>query len=248
MVSILGAASGGLEYGQALIDTVGHNLANVNTFAFKRTRVVAEGMPSMPGQPGSFARSGVAELTVDRIFSPGFAQTTNDPLQFSITDDAFFKVRNVDGAVVVTRDGSLGTDGQGNVVSSTGLLLEPPISVPAGYSHPSIDTSGVVTAADATGNKQVVGQISMVRYKSPQTLLDLGGGLYEETVNSGISVGGVPGDGTFAPIVPGSIEGSNVEVATEFANLLIAQRAYQASAKTFSVADTMQAIASNLTK
>lgn len=248
MVSILGAASGGLEYGQALIDTVGHNLANVNTFAFKRSRVLAEGIPGMPGQTASPARSGIAELTVDRIFSPGFAQATNDPLQFSITDDAFFRVRNVDGAVVMTRDGSLGTDGQGNVVSSAGLLLEPPISLPPGYSHPSIDVNGVVSAADATGNKQSVGQISLVRYKSPQTLLALGGGLYEETVNSGLSVAGVPGDGTFAQIVPGSLEGSNVEVATEFANLLIAQRAYQASAKTFGVADTMQAIAANLTK
>lgn len=248
MVSILGAASGGMEYGQALIDTVGHNLANVNTFAFKRTRVLAEGVPGIPGQLGGATRSGVAELTVDRIFAPGFAQTTNDPLQFSITDNAFFKVRNVDGAVVVTRDGSLGTDGQGNVVSSTGLLLEPPISIPAGYSHPSIDLNGVITAADPTGNKQALGQISLVRYKSPQTLLALGGGLYEETINSGTSVNGAPGDGTFAQIVPGSVEGSNVEVATEFANLLIAQRAYQASAKTFGVADTMQAIAANLTK
>lgn len=248
MVSIMGAASGGMEYGQALIDTVGHNLANVNTFAFKRTRVVAEGMPSVPGAGGAGARSGVAQLTVDRIFSPGFAQAANDPLQFSITDDAFFHVKNVDGAVVMTRDGSLGTDGQGNVVSSTGLLLDPPISLPAGYSHPVIDENGVISAADSTGNKQSLGQISLVRFKSPQTLLALGGGLYEATVNSGTPAYGVPGDGTFAQVVPGAIEGSNVDVATEFANLLIAQRAYQASAKTFSVADTMQSIASNLTK
>jgi flagellar basal-body rod protein FlgG len=248
MVSILGAASGGLEYGQALIDTVGHNLANVNTFAFKRTRVVAEGRPVLPGTTGGSGRAGVAELTVDRIFSPGFAQATNDPLQFSITDDAFFHVKNVDGAVVMTRDGSLGTDGDGNIVSSTGLLLDPPISLPAGYLHPAIDVNGTITATDSTGYKKPVGQISLVRYKSPQTLLALGNGLYEETVNSGTPVTGVPGDGTFAQIVPGVLEGSNVEVATEFANLLIAQRAYQASAKTFGVADTMQAIASNLTK
>jgi flagellar basal body rod protein FlgG len=248
MVSILGAASGGLEYGQALIDTVGHNLANVNTFGFKRTRVLAEGMPISSTLPGISARSGVAELTVDRIFAPGFAQATNDPLQFGITDDAFFRVQNVDGASVMTRDGALSTDGQGNVISSTGLLLVPPISIPPGYSQPSIDVNGVVTAADAAGTKQEVGRIGLVRYTSPQTLLALGGGLYEETVNSGTPVTGFPGDGTFAQIVPGSVEGSNVDVATEFANLLIAQRAYQASAKTFGVADTMQAIASNLTK
>lgn len=248
MVSILGAASGGLAYGQALIDTVGHNLANVNTFAFKRTRVLAEGIPVSPNEVGKPAHSGVAELTVDRIFSPGFSQATNDPLQFSITDDAFFRVQNVDGASVMTRDGSLITDGQGNVTSSTGLLLVPPISIPPGYSHPSIDVNGVVTAADPAGARQQLGRISLVRYTSPQTLLALGGGLYEETVNSGVPVTGLPGDGTFAQIVPGSVEGSNVDVATEFANLLIAQRAYQASAKTFGVADTMQSIASNLTK
>ncbi len=248
MVSILGAAAGGMAYGQSLIDTVGNNLANVNTFGFKKSRVLAEGRPQLPGQTGEPGRTGVAELTIDRIFSPGFAQMTNDPLQFSITDDAFFRVRNVNGTVALTRDGALSVDGQGNIISSGGLLLEPPLSLPPGYSHPAIDLAGVVSAADSAGNKQTFGQISLVRYTSPQTLVSLGGGLYRETVNSGTPVTGVPGDGTFAQIVPASVEGSNVDVATEFANLLIAQRAYQASVKTFSVADTMQAIAANLTK
>jgi flagellar basal body rod protein FlgG len=248
MVSILGAAAGGLAYGQALIDIVGHNLANVNTFSFKRTRIVAEGSPKLPGEGGEGAHMGVSVLTEDRIFSTGFAQTTGDPLNFSIGDDSFFRVRNLDGSPALTRYGALSVDGAGQVIVGGLRQLDPPVTLPEGFSHPAINNDGTIVAMNLAGEKREIGRITLVRFKSPQTLEALGEGMYRPTVNSGTAVDGFPGDPGFDPVVVGALEGSNVEIATEFANLIIGQRAYQASAKTFSVGDAMFAIATNLTK
>ena len=83
---------------------------------------------------------------------------------------------------------------------------------------------------------------------NPQGLIPIGEGLFRESANSGRRTDGAPATDGFSPIAPGGVEGSNVELAEEFTNLLIAQRAYQASAKTFSVGDEMLALATNLTR
>jgi flagellar hook-basal body protein len=88
----------------------------------------------------------------------------------------------------------------------------------------------------------------MVRFVNPQGLATLGDGLYGETVNSGATTEGTPGSPGFAAIIPGGLEASNVDLAEEFTTMIIAQRAYQASAKSFSVGDEMLAIATDLTK
>jgi flagellar basal body rod protein FlgG len=173
---------------------------------------------------------------------------TEDPLHFAIQDDAFLRVHDLDGSIAYTRFGQLSTDAAGNVTAYGGRFLEPPVTVPAGMTTPSVDNAGVITALDSTGARQQIGQLTMVRFTNPQGLATLGDGLYGETVNSGPTTDGTPGSPGFATITPGGLEASNVDLAEEFTNMIIAQRAYQASAKTFSVGDEMLAIATNLTK
>ena len=247
MVTILGAAASGLAHNQAVMDVIGHNLANVNTQGYKKFRALAEGRPDAAAQPEG-GRLGVAETTRDLVFSQSASQSTDDALHFSIQDDTFFRVQDSDGSAAFTRLGSLSVDSNRNITAYRGRLLQPPVTVPEGMSQPGIDQAGVITALDESGSRQAIGQVTLVRFTNPQGLEAMGEGLYRETVNSGASSEGNPTENGFAGVIPGTLEGSNVEIAEEFTNMIIAQRAYQASAKTFSVGDAMLAIATDLTR
>jgi flagellar basal body rod protein FlgG len=247
MTTILGAAASGMQHHARVIDAVANNVANVNTAGFKRTRPLGEGAPSTIEQPMT-PRMGVALTAFDVVQATGPARSTEDPLHFAIQDDAFFRVREADGSPVYTRFGALSLDSEGNVTAYGGRLLDPPLVVPQGATQAAIDDRGLVTALDGAGARQEVGQLAFFRFMNPQGLEEIGDGLYRETVNSGAVTEGIAGREAFAPLLTASIEGSNVDLAEEFTTLIIAQRAYQASAKTFSVGDQMLAVATDLTR
>ena len=207
---------------------------------------MAEGRPDATATPDT-SRLGVADTTRDIIFTGAAAQMTDDPLQFAIQDDTFFRVRDIDGTAAFTRFGKLSADAAGNITAFHGRFLDPPVTLPDGMTQPSIDQAGVITAVDPDGVHQTIGQLTMVRFTNAQGLETMGEGLYRETVNSGSQVEGLPGSSGFSALMPGALEGSNVDIAEEFTNMIIAQRAYQACAKTFSVGDAMLDLATKLT-
>lgn len=248
MPSILSAAASGMIHNQAIIDVVGNNVANVNTAGFKRARPLNQGAPE-PALPLRGGRLGVAQATSDIMFARGALQRTDNPLHFVLADaDTFFAVRDLDGSVLYTRVGALDVDAEGNIVALGGRQLEPPVALPDGHREPAIDASGAITAVDESGQPQTIGQLTLVRFANPQGLEQIGDGLYRETANSGAPTVVEPGSGEFAGLLPGFLEGSNVELAEEFTTMLIAQRAYQASLKSFQVGDEMLALATNLTR
>jgi flagellar hook protein FlgE len=63
--------------------------------------------------------------------------------------------------------------------------------------------------------------------------------LFEATANSGTPIVTTAGTGSAGTIIPSELEESNVDLGTEFTNMIIAERAYQANARTLSVSDTM---------
>lgn len=247
MTTALGAAASGMQHNQNVMDVIGNNVANVNSFAFKKSRTLAEGRPDASASPDT-ARLGVSDTTIDLIFNAAADQTTDSPLNFAIQDDTFFPVHDLDGSIAYTRFGGLSTDSAGNVTAFGGRLLEPNVVVPDGLHDPSIDQGGVISARDDAGVSTQLGQITLTRFTNPQGLETLGDGLYRESVNTGATTSGTPGTPGFASIIPGAVEASNVDLAEEFTNMIMAQRAYQASAKSFSVGDEMLATATDLTR
>ena len=248
MTTILGAAASGMVYHQQWMDAIGHNLANVNSQAFKLTRTISEGSPSADYSEGA-QRLGVAKATFDPVFHVGPALRTGEPLHFAIQDDTFFRLRDFDGATVFTRVGALSADAEGNITGVSGRLLDPPITVPPGTKDIAVDIAGVVSGIDeTTPARQPFGQLSFVRFLNPAGLDDMGDGLYRETANSGPIEEGTAGSPGFSVLLTGAVEGSNVEIAEEFTSMIIAQRAYSASAKTFKIGDDMLALATNLTR
>ena len=244
MTSILAAAASGMQHNQTVLDVRGHNLANANSLGFQRFRVLAEGAPTAPGAP---SRLGISETQIDLLVAPGELIPTGDPMHFALADDAFFQVRDFGGETVLTRVGALTFDATGQITTADGRLLDPPITMPAGSTSPTIDTDGLLTAINPEGELAAAGQLQLVRFGNSSGLEALGGGLYRETANSGTAIVGTAGEGPFAALVTRTLEGANVETALEVANIIVAQRAYQANARSFSIGDQMLEIATDLT-
>lgn len=246
MTTILSAAASGMLHNQLVLDTVAHNVANANTDGFKRVRPLAQGEP-LPGDITE-GKLGVALTTLDRVFAPGPLRPADDPLAFAILDDALLTVRLPGGGTAYTRVGYLRVDAAGNVVTPSGYLLDPPVTVPPGFTSVAIDATGTIAALSPTGAEEELGRVTLARFPNPQGLRALGEGLFAPTANSGEPVLGFPGEAGFAELSPGMVEASNVELASELTTLLIAQRAYQACARAFRVGDEMIAIATKLTQ
>ncbi|MGP8248265.1 MAG: flagellar hook protein FlgE [Bryobacteraceae bacterium] len=109
-----------------------------------------------------------------------------------------------------------------------------------------IGNGGTVLAEYSDGNEVVVGQIAMASIRNPDSLITIGNDNYElsaETANPSI---GVPGTGGRGTVQGGSLEASNVDIATEFTNLIVYQRAYEANAHVVTTADQLSQDTINL--
>ncbi|MGI6559163.1 MAG: flagellar hook-basal body complex protein [Limnochordia bacterium] len=103
----------------------------------------------------------------------------------------------------------------------------------------SIDTRGVITARFSNGLTQTLGQIALAVFANPMGLARLGDNLFEQTNNSGIAQIDAPGVGSRGHISPSSVEMSNVDLAQEFTNMIVAQRGFQANSRVISASDEM---------
>ncbi len=102
----------------------------------------------------------------------------------------------------------------------------------------SIGSDGVITGSFSNGQKLALGQIALASFANPQGLDNLGNLLYSTTPNSGVAHVGTPGTGVLGTLVGGSVEESNVDLAKQLTNLIIAQEAYQANTKVVTTSDT----------
>ena len=103
----------------------------------------------------------------------------------------------------------------------------------------SIDSSGVISTQFSNGQTQAVGQLAVATVNNQQGLERLGGNKYAATIASGQASVGVGGAGGRGTIEGGELEGSNVNISTQFSNLIVAQNAYQANAKSVSTFNTV---------
>jgi flagellar hook protein FlgE len=96
----------------------------------------------------------------------------------------------------------------------------------------TVQANGTIEGTFSSGQSLALGQVAVASFANNQGLADVGGNDYQSTAASGPAVIGVAGTGGRGTIIGGSIEQSNVNIATEFAKLIIAQQAYSANAKT----------------
>lgn len=258
MMGALWTAATGMRAQQTNIDVTSNNLANANTFGYKKVRAEFKdlmyrtakeaGTPMQSGTQtpvGTEIGMGVRNSATNRMFSQGDFQQTENPLDVVIEGDGFFQIQKPDGTLAYTRDGAFKVDGNGQVVTSDGFLLVPQITVPQGSSNLSISSEGTVNVKIGENLSQI-GQISIARFINPSGLTAIGKNMFQPTAASGQAVVGNPGTDGFGSIQQGYVEMSNVKVVEEMVNLIVAQRAYEANSKSVQTADEMLGMANNL--
>ncbi|MEW5701269.1 MAG: flagellar hook-basal body complex protein [Candidatus Zixiibacteriota bacterium] len=103
----------------------------------------------------------------------------------------------------------------------------------------SIDNVGVITGVFTNGVSRTLGQIILGDFNNPGGLLKTGETMYTTSANSGDAVRGAAGSTINATISSGALEGSNVDLAQEFTNVIISQRGFQANARVISTSDQL---------
>lgn len=111
-----------------------------------------------------------------------------------------------------------------------------------------IGTDGMITGVFTNGLSRNLGQVALSTFANVGGLSRTGNNAFVETPASGAAQIGGPGTGGRGTILGGSLEGSNVDLGTEFSNMIITQRGYQANARTITTADTMLQEAVNLVR
>jgi flagellar basal-body rod protein FlgG len=239
----------GTQAQQARIDIIANNLANIGTVGFKRIRAQFEDLfyetissPTGPGSPPTglqFGR-GVRIVSTDHVYSGGSLRETGQSLDLAIEGDGFFAIQRLNGDVAYTRNGSFRLDVDGNLTTPSGLLLDPPITLPTNTLNISITEDGRVRVLQP-GNPATteVAQIQLTRFQNPGGLESIGGTLLRETESSGTPTTGNPAEDAFGRVKQGSLEESNVSIAEELVAMIIAQRAFEANTRVIAAADDM---------
>lgn len=124
--------------------------------------------------------------------------------------------------------------------SSSVTLTQNQDGYSTGYlNYLSVNTGGILTAYYSNGQKEDLYQVSLYNFPSEYGLRREGGNLFSETPNSGAAIEGVPGEDGLGTIAQSTLEQSNVDLAMEFANLILGQRGFQANTKVITTADSI---------
>ena len=106
-----------------------------------------------------------------------------------------------------------------------------------------IDDEGVIFARFSNGGSQTVGKVALTRFPNVNGLTKLGYTTWGQSANSGEPIRGEAGSNNFGSIQSGALEASNVDLAAQLVNLIVAQQHYQANAQTITTENQiMQAI------
>lgn len=148
-----------------------------------------------------------------------------------------------DGASDLSFDWNLATGGSPTITqttapSTTGAAVQDGYAS-GNYSGFTVDQNGVVTAKFDNNHTQVVGQVAVASVTNTQGLVRVGNNSFETTAASGDAVVGSAGTGGRGTIEDSTLEQSNVDISTEFANLIVAQRSFEANSKTITTFDSL---------
>ena len=252
MIRALYTAATGMQAQQLNIDVIAHNLANVNTTGFKKSRAeFADLLYQSIKSPGASTSNntqsptgiqvglGVRPTAVTRLNTQGdFIQTGND-LDVSIEGLGYLQVDLPDGSAAYTRAGALKRDRDGNVVNSDGLKVSPAITIPPGTTNVTIGQDGIVTGLQNGSALTTLGNLQTANFANPSGLRPLGKNLFQETETSGTAQLGTPGQDNRGTLLQGFLENSNVSVVEELVGLITGQRAYEVTSKAIQTADEM---------
>ena len=254
----------GLRNHQTRMDVIGNNISNVNTVAYKASRVVFQDIFSQTISPATGANGttsggtnpkqvglGSAVASIDILNTESATQYTGNTLDLAIEGDGYFTIRT-GTSTTYTRAGNFYTDENDNLVTATGGFVQgyavaadgtvgttlQNITIDPSYTNVTIDETGKVNALDGS-TKVVIAQIALATFSNTNALEKVGSNTYRPTVNSGDPTYSTPGNGAAGKLKAGALEMSNVDLASEFTDMIVTQRGFQANSRIITTTDSM---------
>lgn len=256
MMDSLYIGATGMHAQQQNVDSIANNLANVNTTGFKKNRVAftdayykaaASAAQSDGVAAPVLVGMGTLVSSSAKSFAPGEIKQTNGALDIAIRGNGFLEVQLPDGTSAYTRHGALRVTKDGVLGTSEGHALKQQIQVPIEALEIVIDEVGTVSARMADEKALVeIGQLELTAFPNPEGLDPIGENLFLASQRTGSPVVAKPGEDGLGSIAQGFLESSNVQLAEEMVNLVLAQRAYELNAKVIQASDEMLSISNNL--
>jgi flagellar hook protein FlgE len=269
MIQSLFSGVSGMLANQTDMDVIGNNIANANTTGFKAgtanftesfLEVSRSATANQPVGLGVGLGTQVDSTTTN--FNQGVFQTTNVPTDMAVNGNGWFAVQDVSGNNYVTRNGDFVEDSNGYLRTPDGDYLmgvmgaTPPTSPSTGFPPDqiqipttvtdgspvasfSVDTTGAITITGADGTSQIAGYITLQNYDNNNGLTNAGNSLYTYTTAAGANQYFQAATAGLGTIQTGVLEASNVDLSTEFANMMIAQNGFDSSAKVITTSDQM---------
>ncbi len=201
-----------------------------NTWSYNATVPSAE----ISGGAGTSTTVGSGTLTFDSTgaltSSPSTTLTIGPLTDGAATLSPTWNMTNSSGTGLMTQTASAGSN---SATTQDGY--------PAGTLKSfSVLADGTVEGTFTNNQNRAVGQVAVASFANPEGLSLNGGNQYVVTSSSGAAVIGVAGTGGRGAIKGAEVEGSNVDVATEFAQMIVAQRSYEANAKAITAFDQVE--------
>jgi flagellar hook protein FlgE len=210
--------------------------------------------------PAMQVGSGVTTSAIRTLYEQGGLSSTGVDTDLAVKGEGYFTVRDSQsGLVYATRAGDFRLDTSGYLVTNDGLRVQgfsdsalaatgdlqidgagrpATASAEATVTGFSIDNRGRINVSLSDGTEFVRGQVLLQSFRDPQALTKEGSNLYSGLSAAGpLSAAAAPGTNGVGYVQAKALELSNVDLATEFANLITAQRGFQASARVITTSD-----------
>lgn len=267
MMRSMFAAISGLKSHQTMLDVTANNIANVNTVGYKASRATFKDSLSQMqigaaapggGQGGRNAAQvglGVQIGSIDNLMGTGTLQSTGNVTDLAIQGPGMFIIGSgappaLPTTFEYTRAGNLTFNPEGFLTTQDGDYVlgraaagagapNSYIQVPAGATDIAIGQDGAVSFVPPGGGpRETAGYLSIATFTNEAGLVRTSGNRWIESAASGVPNNGTPG-GEFGLTISGTLEMSNVDLATEFTDMISAQRGFQANSRVISTADEM---------
>jgi flagellar hook protein FlgE len=202
--------------------------------------------------------TGVTTASVTNDWTPGAINSTGNSNDLAINGAGFFVVQDpISKAQYVTQDGTFSVNAAGNLVTDTGMdvlgnsatstsgavpivISSAANSAGAAMTGYTINGQGQITINYADGSSVNDGQIMLQNFTDPQALTSVGNNLYSNMANAGALAAAVaPGSSGLGSIQTGALELSNVDLSSQMADLIVAQRGFEANSKIITTSDEL---------
>ncbi|MGD0098679.1 MAG: flagellar hook-basal body complex protein [Terracidiphilus sp.] len=216
--------------GEAHVLTVSYTKTDVNTWNYTVT------VPSADLTAGGVGDTTVGSGTLNFNGNGQLASTTNVvPISIPTLTDGATAPLNLTGPFGTAADPTITQTAMASATSAT---------TTDGFASGTLTTftvesDGTISGTFTSGNTLALGQVAVASFANTQGLTSIGNNNYQATIVSGSPVIGVAGTGGRGTVVGGTVEQSNVDIATEFAKLIVAQQAYSANAKSITTFNTL---------